>query len=262
MNNRLEKIFSENKSVLIPFITAGFPRLTTTLPLLFSMAENGAPIIEIGVPFSDPMADGPIIEAAGNTAINNGVNLVWILKVVREFRKVNSKTGIVLMGYQNSFEQFPSGINNLVKEFVSCGVDGVLIVDNPPEESNDLYKLLNNHNLCIIRLLSPTTPGTRIAKIIKTARGYLYLVSLKGVTGSSALNVELVKKQVQDIKKQTSLPIAVGFGVRGRDNVQALAKFADGVIIGSKLIEIINENINKSDGEIAKVIGNFIKEII
>lgn len=262
MNNKINKIFSKNKNILIPFITAGFPRLSTTLPLLQSLAKNGAKIIEIGIPFSDPMADGAVIEAAGNVAINNGANLKYIFEQVHEFRKSDKDTAIVLMGYQNSIEQYAkANINIFAKDCVSTGVDGVLIVDCPPEESTEINKIFDKNKINLIRLISPTTSKERAKIVLNSASGYLYFVSLKGVTGAKTLDINVVKKQVNSLRKLTKLPIVVGFGVRDRARVQEINQFAQGAVIGTKIIEIIKENNNLSDAKIAKVVGEFINSL-
>lgn len=260
-NNLINCIFANNRKVVIPFITAGYPRLTSTLPILVELAQK-AKIIEIGIPFSDPMADGPVIEAANNVAINNGVNINWILEIICQFRRINNKSAIVLMGYQNSFEQYAKGnINKFIKDAKNAGVNGILIVDSPFEESNDLFIFATNQNIAMIRLIAPTTPITRIKKIAKSSCGYLYYVSLKGVTGSKKININEVKKQVNILRKHQNLPIAVGFGISNASQVKKILTFSDAVVIGSQLIKIINKNLSKSDKEISKIVGSFISKL-
>lgn len=236
---RLLKIFSAKKKALIPFLTAGYPHPDATLPLMNALVEAGADVIELGMPFSDPMADGPVIEAAGHVALSQGINVAKAIEMVKIFRRSNSETPVILMGYANPIESF--GLEHFAQCAQDAGLDGVLLVDVPPEESLEWKKILNNHGLSLIYLIAPTTPDARIAHIAQQAEGYLYTVSLKGVTGSSALDTRTVKAQVARIRKYTSIPIGVGFGVRSVEHVRAIGEYADGIIIGSRLIEIIGE---------------------
>lgn len=244
--SRLETALTK-PPVLIPFLTAGYPTLTATVPLLHALVEGGAEVIELGIPFSDPMADGPIIEAAGHLALAQGVNLGNILQMVREFRQQDDTTPVVLMGYANPLEVY--GVEAFATNAHQAGVDAVLVVDLPPEEASTWQKRFAHAGLAMIYLIAPNTPEARIADIARHAMatpGYLYTVSLKGVTGSSAINLDAVREQVAKIRAHTSLPIAVGFGVRTAEQVNILGQCADGVIVGSRLIELLGEAWQKT----------------
>lgn len=248
--SRIKKIFSilkkQNKKALIPFITAGYPQREMTVPLMHALVKGGADIIELGIPFSDPMADGPIIQRASECAIKNGINLKDVFHFVREFRKKDFDTPVVLMGYANPVERM--GMSSFVQEAASSGVDGVLIVDYPLEESADFMKLMKLHKMDLIFLLAPTSSEERIKKIGQHATGYIYYVSLKGVTGSANLNLNAVSTVMPLIKKYVRVPISIGFGIRDEKTAKAAGAFADGVIIGSQLIQVI-ENAEKNQEE-------------
>lgn len=239
--NRIDQIFAqrraENRTVLIPFITAGDPDLKTTAKIMSSLVEAGADIIELGVPFSDPMADGPVIQRSSERALQQGVNLEQIIDLVADFRRHNEYTPIVLMGYANPIEAM--GAHRFVELAQASRVDGVLVVDYPPEEATDFSELAERYNLALIFLLSPTTTEERIPGIAKLARGYVYYVSLKGVTGAAHLNSQDVADKLAVIRRYVKLPIGVGFGIRDSSSAKAIARHADAVIIGSRLIEEI-----------------------
>ncbi len=236
-NNRIKAAFSKagNRSALIPYVTAGDPSVTSTPKLMHELVSAGADIIELGVPFSDPMADGPVIQRAAQRAIERGTTLKTVFEMVSRFRQQDSATPVVLMGYANPVERMGQDI--FAKEAGRAGVDGVLIVDYPPEEAEDFANLLINENIDPIFLLAPTSTSERIQKIAKIARGYVYYVSLKGVTGAATLNTIDVQKRLETIRKYVSVPVGVGFGVRDANSAKQLAECADAVVIGSKLIE-------------------------
>ena len=242
--SRLEKCFDElkriKKKALIPYITAGDPLPDLTVKLMHGLVDSGADIIELGVPFSDPIADGPIIQRASERALNHGVNLEACLGFVKEFRTINKVTPIVLMGYMNPIEQF--GWDNFADNAARVGVDGVLVVDCPPEESKIFFDKLKAQNIDCIHLVAPTTSEERLQKILGEASGYIYYVSLRGVTGSDKLNPVDVSQKINFVKKHTKLPVAVGFGISSRKSVSDIAKTdADGVVIGSALIRAMEE---------------------
>ncbi len=243
--SRIQKVFEvlkkQNKKALIPFITAGYPKVNITVPLMHALVKGGADIIELGIPFSDPMADGPVIQRASERALENHVNLPDVLRFVRDFRKENSNTPIVLMGYANPIERM--GVENFVEKAYSSGVDGVLIVDYPLEESAHFVSLMRARDMDAIFLLAPTSSEERIKQTGKQATGYIYYVSLKGVTGSNNIDMSQLASNLSRIKKHIAIPVSVGFGIHDKNIARSVALLADGVVIGSKLIQVI-ENTN------------------
>ena len=240
---RISKTFAklDGRTALIPYIAAGDPDPAATVPLMHGLVKAGADIIELGVPFSDPMADGPVIQHATERAIAKGVNLSGVLSMVATFRKLNQTTPVVLMGYANSFEAM--GQSQFAVAAERAGVDGVLIVDCPPEEYDDFSTALKSRGISPIFLLSPTSTETRIQAVAKVAEGYLYYVSLRGITGSASLDVQEVRKRVELIKKYVSIPVGVGFGIRDAASAADVARVADAVVIGSRLIETIEQAV-------------------
>ena len=222
---------------LVPYITTGDPSPESTVPVMHALVEAGADIIELGVPFSDPMADGPVIQRASERAVARKVGLRKVLELVREFRQTDTQTPVVLMGYANPIERM--GQETFVREAVDAGVDGVLVVDYPPEESVEFGALLDQHGLAPIFLLAPTSTEDRIKSVGQVARGYVYYVSLKGVTGAGNLDVTEVARRLDDIRQHISLPVGVGFGIRDAASAQAVGKTADAVVIGTRLIQEI-----------------------
>ncbi|NWG38897.1 MAG: tryptophan synthase subunit alpha [Hydrogenophilaceae bacterium] len=247
---------AQNKKALIPFITAGDPGKGMTVPLMHALAEAGADIIELGVPFSDPMADGPVIQRASERALANKVGLKDVLAMVAEFRKTNDKTPVVLMGYANPVEHM--GYEKFAQEAKAAGVDGVLTVDIPPEESLGVADVFVAHGLDPIFLLSPTTPESRVAKVAEKARGFVYYVSLKGVTGAGHLDVEEVASKIAMIRSHCSLPVGVGFGIRDAETAQRMAGFADAVVVGSR---IVNEIENSPENEVVNRTRTLVQEL-
>jgi len=239
--NRIDAAFAElraaGRTALIPYVTVGDPTPAHTLPILDALVTAGADVIELGVPFSDPMADGPVIQRASERALAQGVGLAMVLDIVRAFRKGNAATPIVLMGYANPIEAM--GTVAFADRAREAGVDGVLVVDYPPEEAEEFGELLAARGIALIFLLAPTTPEARIAAVAKLARGYVYYVSLKGVTGAGHLDTGDVRKKVAEIRKHVTIPVGVGFGIRDAASAQAIAADADAVVIGSRLIQEI-----------------------
>lgn len=252
---------ARNKKALIPYITAGDPHPKFTVELMHTMVSNGADIIELGVPFSDPMADGPVIQRASERALVHKVGLRKVLELVKEFRVKDTATPVVLMGYANPIEAM--GVSAFVTAAKDAGVDGVLTVDYPPEECHDFIAELNKHNMDSIFLLSPTSEPSRIDLVLKQATGFLYYVSLKGVTGAANLDVAEVRARVADIRKKTNLPVGVGFGVKDAATAKAVAEFADAVVVGSRTVltieqsneETLMQNISTLMQELRKAIG-------
>lgn len=225
------------RSALVPYITAGDPGPDATVPLMHALVRAGADVLELGMPFSDPTADGPVIQQACERALAAGTTLQTVLTIVRDFRAENSGTPIVLMGYLNPMQAY--GIERFVGDAAAAGVDGVLTVDMPPEEAQPLAGLLKLKQLDPIFLLAPTTTGQRIRRVCEAASGFVYYVSLKGVTGAASLDVDAVRDRLAGIRAQTRLPVGVGFGVRDADTAARLAPLADAVIVGSAIVNRI-----------------------
>ncbi len=229
------KLKTENRQALIPYIMAGDPSLAVTAALLHAFVDAGADVIELGIPFSDPMADGPVVALAAERALANGVSLGDVLGMVAIFRKTNQTTPIVLMGYANPVERM--GVDSFAQRASAAGVDGVLIVDYPPEESVTLHPIFAKAGLDMIFLLSPTSSDARVKLVCDIASGYIYYVSLKGVTGAGNLDTVMVEAKVRNIKALTQLPVGVGFGIRDGATAKQIASFADAVVIGSRIIQ-------------------------
>lgn len=232
---------SQGRKALIPYLMAGFPHPDQTLALMQALVEGGADIIELGVPFSDPMADGPVIQEAGEQALRHHVGMNEVLAMVRQFRASDSHTPLVLMGYANPVESYNlvHGENSFVKDAAAAGVDGVLIVDYPPEECVDFAAALKAHQMDLIFLLAPTSTEQRMKQVSAVASGYVYYVSLKGVTGSGALNTQEVEAMLPRIRQHVHIPVGVGFGIRDAATAKTIGQVADAVVIGSKLIQIV-----------------------
>ncbi len=234
-----EKLAELNQTALIPFITAGDPQPDFTVGLMHDMVAAGADIIELGVPFSDPMADGPVIQAADERALAHHVSLHDVLDMVAEFRERDQTTPVVLMGYLNPVEMM--GYSSFADRAGEAGVDGVLVVDMPPEEADEFSPIMQQRQIDIIYLVSPTTDTTRIELISSRASGYLYYVSLKGVTGANTLDVDQVASKLSEIRAVSELPVGVGFGIKDGSTAQAVARIADAVVVGSALVRQIEQ---------------------
>ena len=243
-----EALKARGRKALIPFITAGDPSLATTVPLMHALVEAGADIIELGVPFSDPMADGPAIQRASERALKQHTSLRGVLEAVRQFRGQDARTPVVLMGYANPIEAM--GAARFAAAAAEAGVDGVLVVDYPPEEGSELLAELKQRSIDSIYLLSPTSEDARIQQVGRVASGYVYYVSLKGVTGASHLDLAEVGRKIPQIQSFIKLPIGVGFGIRDGETARAVAQLSDAVVIGTRLVQ----EIEKSAPE--QVVGN------
>jgi len=237
----LATLKSQGRKALIPYVTAGYPFADITPDLMHAMVAGGADIIELGVPFSDPSADGPVIQKAGEKALALGVGLVQVLDMVQAFRQKNQYTPVVLMGYANPVEAYDvkRGSDAFVNQAAAAGVDGVLIVDYPPEECADFAAKLRQRQMDLIFLLAPTSTTQRMAQVAQVASGYVYYVSLKGVTGAGTLNVDEVEKMLPRIREHVHIPVGVGFGIRDADTARAIGRSADAVVIGSKIIQLL-----------------------
>jgi tryptophan synthase alpha chain len=258
------RLKADGRAALIPYIAAGDPSPDATVPIMHELVAAGADIIELGVPFSDPMADGPIIQRAAERAIAQGVGLRRVLDLVTQFRRTDSTTPVVLMGYANPIERL--GQEVFAQMAAAAGVDGVLVVDYPPEEVAEFSALLQQRSIALIFLLAPTSTEARIQALAPLARGYVYYVSLMGVTGAANIDTDDVGRRVQGIRKHTKLPVGVGFGIRDAASAQRVAKVSDAVVIGSKLIETIDLAVQAAEPskQIAAAVlaaGQFLRPI-
>ena len=246
LNATFAHLRADGRKALIPYITAGDPHPDHSVALMHALVAGGADIIELGMPFSDPMADGPVIQLACERALKAGTTLRRTLALVSEFRQTDAQTPVVLMGYLNPIERF--GLADFAEAADQAGVDGVLIVDLAVEEADAYLPTLTARGLAPIFLVSPTTPIARVATIAEHAAGYLYYVSLKGVTGAANLDVDAVATQVAALRGVTQIPVAVGFGIRSPETAAAVARVADGVVVGSTLVNQIAEGVDQPDG--------------
>ena len=247
--SRLSSVFSDlrkqNQKGLIPYVVAGDPSPEGTVALLHSLVEAGADVLEVGVPFSDPMSEGPVIQQGHERALANGMSLQQVLEMVTAFRRDNDTTPIVMMGYANPIERF--GYDAFAKACAEAGVDGLITVDLPPEEVGAIDGALQSVGLDNIFLISPTTPEARVGTIVERARGFIYYVAVKGVTGSGQLDTEEVARRVSLIREKTALPIAVGFGIKDAASASAVAASADAVVVGSALIAEMEQKARSAE---------------
>lgn len=247
---RIEKTFkqckNEGRKALITFVTAGDPDYETSLDVLKSLPKAGADIIELGMPFADPGADGPVIQLANQRALNNGANMHQTLKMVKDFRSQNQDTPIVLMGYYNPVLAY--GIDAFTKDAHDAGVDGFIIVDLPPEEDQFLRRLCKDKSLDLIRLITPTSNAERLETLLEGISGFLYYVSIAGITGAAKPDINKIKPHIEQIKSLTDLPIAIGFGIKTPEDAAHMAKIADGVVVGSSIVKVV-ENANPGEAE-------------
>lgn len=248
-----ENLKADGQTALIPYVTAGDPEPWVTVPLLHALVDAGADIIELGVPFSDPMCDGPVIQKACERALMNDVSIKHVLDMVKKFREKNSDTPIVLMGYANPIEAI--GYEKFAELAKQSGVDGVLTVDVPPEESTEFRTIMDENGIDTIYLVAPTTSAERMATIASYARGFIYYVSIKGVTGAAALDVNEVSEKLTQLREHTTLPLGVGFGIRDGKSAAAVSEIADAVVVGSTLVRCIEEHAERLDELPAAVAG-------
>lgn len=237
LQTRLARLQARGRKALIPFITAGDPLLQATVPVMHALVAAGADVIELGVPFSDPMADGPVIQRASEHALARGAGLDHVLAAVREFRVQDDATPVVLMGYLNPVEiRTPE---RFAAQAADCGVDGVLLVDLPPEEAGPYREALVRHRIALIRLAAPTTDASRLAQLCADAEGYLYYVSYAGVTGADRLHVDAAGARLAEIRARSPVPVMAGFGIKDAASAARMARSADGVVVGSALVEAL-----------------------
>ena len=249
----LKKLQAQGRKALIPYVTAGFPYADITPSLMHAMVGAGADIIELGVPFSDPMADGPVIQKAGEKALTLGIGTAQVLAMVRDFRKKDDSTPVVLMGYANPVERYDlkHGAGAFIRDAAAAGVDGVLVVDYPPEECEEFAAALKAAGMDLIFLLAPTSTDERMAQVGRVASGYVYYVSLKGVTGAGHLDTDAVEAMLPRIRAQVNVPVGVGFGIRDAETARAVGRAADAVVIGSKIIQLIEDQPHERVGIVA-----------
>lgn len=250
LKRRFEALKADGRKALIPFVTAGDPRPESTVPMMHALVEAGADVIELGVPFSDPMADGPVIQRASERALAHHVSLRRVLEMVREFRRTDADTPVVLMGYLNPVEVM--GYAAFAGAAAEAGVDGVLTVDLPPEEAQDFLAALGGHGLDPIFLVAPTTDEARVETLCRHGGGFIYYVSVKGVTGGGTLDFETIGKQLDRIRAHTELPVGVGFGISDAASAARMAGIADAVIVGSAIVRRIEE----ADGDQQRAIDD------
>jgi tryptophan synthase alpha chain len=264
INSTFAALKAQKRKALIPFVTAGFPYADITPELMHGMVAAGADVIELGVPFSDPSADGPVIQKAGDKALALGIGLRQVLEMVRTFRAKNTSTPVVLMGYANPIERYnqlhpaQGSDNAFARDAAAAGVDGVLVVDYPPEECESFAAALKAHSLDLIFLLAPTSTESRMAQIARVASGYVYYVSLKGVTGAGTLDTGAVEAMLPRIRQHVSVPVGVGFGIRDAATARAISKVADAVVIGSRIIQLID---NQPRDQVVRAAADFLREI-
>ena len=256
IQGRFEALGKAKRKALIPYITAGDPHPSLTVPLMRALVEAGADIIELGVPFSDPMADGPVVQRAGERALKHGVALSHVLNFVSEFRKTDQATPVVLMGYANPIEAM--GLDKFIAGAKSAEIDGVIVVDYPPEECEQFAAAAKQAGIDPVFLLAPTSTDQRIEQVARVGSGYLYYVSLKGVTGASHIDLSDVNSKIPRIRAATKLPIGVGFGIRDAESARKVAQAADAVVIGSRIIQEIEAG--NAEGAVARVKA-FLKPI-
>jgi tryptophan synthase alpha chain len=260
ISQAMKRLQADGRKALIPYVTAGDPYPDATVDIMRALAEGGADIIELGVPFSDPMADGPVIQKASERALAKHIGLPQVLGYVKAFRDLDARTPVVLMGYANPIERYDQrhGKGAFIRDASASGVDGVLVVDYPPEECEDFVERLKSAGLDPIFLLAPTSTEERIRHVGRIASGYVYYVSLKGVTGAGHLDTSAVAEAVPRIKAHVKVPVGVGFGIRDESTAQAVAQVADAVVIGSRLVQILE---SQSRDNVAFAAKSFIADI-
>ncbi|MCY1288226.1 Tryptophan synthase alpha chain [compost metagenome] len=245
LQTRFAELKQQNRAALVTFITAGDPGYSTSLDILKGLPGAGADVIELGMPFTDPMADGPAIQLANIRALGNGQNLARTLKMVREFRQDNTTTPLVLMGYFNPIHYY--GVDKFIADAKDAGVDGLIVVDVPPEHNEDLCHPAQAAGIDFIRLTTPTTDDARLPTVLEGSSGFVYYVSVAGVTGAGAATLEHVEEAVARLRRHTDLPVAIGFGIRTPEHAANIARLADGVVVGSALIDKIADAQSSAD---------------
>ena len=261
ISTRFTELAGQGRKALVTYIVAGDPHLDATVPMMHRMVEEGADIIELGVPFSDPMAEGPVIQLAHERALAQGVSLRNVLDLVTQFRRDDAQTPVLLMGYANPVEHM--GYEAFADQAAKAGIDALLTVDLPPEEVAEVNACLQAVGIDTILLVAPTSPDERVGEIVRNASGFVYYVSVKGVTGSGNLDVDAVQVGVSRIKQYTDLPVAVGFGIKDAASARAVAAVADGVVVGSALVSCAAEAVAGGGGDEAAMdaVANLVREL-
>jgi len=258
MSLRIKKVFQNNSKKLATFTTGGDPDIKTSIKIIETIINNKADIVEIGMPFSDPMADGPTIQLSSNRSIYNGTNLNDIFSITNQIRKINNEIPIILMGYYNVIYYF--GVKKFVDECNKNGVDGLIIVDLQPEEDAELFNELKKNSISLIRLITPTTNESRLKLILNNASGFLYYVTITGITGQHSANLKELEKSIKLIKIHSKLPVMAGFGIIDANDVKEICNIADGAVVGSSIVNIIEKNLNNKD-KMLKSIDVFTKNL-
>ena len=258
MSDRIKKLFKDNKKKLITFTTGGDPNFKTSIKIIDIILKNKIDMIEIGMPFSDPMADGPTIQLSSSRAIKNGITLDQIFKIVKFVRLQNKNLPIILMGYYNVI--FHYGLKKFVENCKKNGVDGLIIVDLQPEEDTELLSVINSADLDLIRLITPTTNENRLKTILEHSSGFLYYVTITGITGQHSADLDELQTSINQIRKHTSLPIVAGFGIKDENNVKEICRFCDGAVVGSSIVKIIENNIDNKKTTVS-LISEFVKKL-
>lgn len=251
MSDRLKKTFENKNKKLVTFTTGGDPDLETSFEILKTIINNNIDIVEIGMPFSDPMADGPTIQESSTRSIENGTTIQDIFELVKKIRTLNNEIPVILMGYYNSI--FNMGIEEFTSKCVQVGVDGLIIVDLQPEEDADLYVKTKENNIDLIRLITPTTNKERLKTILNNASGFLYYVTVTGITGQNSANLKELETSINLIRSESNLPIVAGFGIKSRKDVENISAFTDGVVVGSSIVNIIKDNISDKKNMLEKI---------
>ena len=262
MENRIENKFAEleqkGKKAFVSYFMGADPDPETTLELMHNFADNGVDIIELGLPFSDPMAEGPTIQKAAERVLKKNIKQKDVLEIVKKFRERDSTTPVILMGYYNPI--FFHGIRNFVIQAKNAGIDGFIIVDLPPEEDEEFVKILNENGLRFIKLTTPTTDAKRAKRVLQSASGFVYYVSVAGVTGVKSADFAEVQSKVMELKKHTDLPICIGFGIKNTEQAISASKISEGIVIGSAFVKIIEENLHDKNAIIENSV-KFVREI-
>ena len=258
MSKRINKVFADKKKKLVTFVTGGDPDQSTSQQILDTIINSGADIIEIGMPFSDPMADGPTIQLSSNRAIENGTNLSTIFNICQNIRKNNDIIPIILMGYYNVILNY--GIKKFSEKCSLIGIDGLIIVDLQPEEDPELFESIRSHNIDLIRLVTPTTTEERLKIITAHASGFLYYVTITGVTGQKSADIEELKNSIKKIREYSQLPVVAGFGINNKEQVKEICQTADGAVVGSSIVKIIENNLDTKDVTL-ELISKFVKDL-
>ncbi len=251
MSERIKKTFANKNKKLVTFTTGGDPDLETSFDILKTIINNNIDIVEIGMPFSDPMADGPTIQESSTRSIENGTKIKDIFELVKKIRTLNNEIPVILMGYYNSI--FNMGIEEFTSKCVQVGVDGLIIVDLQPEEDADLYLKAKEKNIDLVRLITPTTNKERLKTILNNASGFLYYVTITGITGQNSANLKELQDSINLIRSESNLPIVAGFGIKSREDVENISIFTDGVVVGSSIVNIIKDNISDKKNMLEKI---------